>query len=68
MTDRQMLGNSFCEFGLVSSKDLVPLFDPKVHLFENSSLKIMAKLHWAPMRNEHLGMGKGHCHLPCINV
>ena len=26
MTNLQMLGNSFCEF------DLVPLFDPKVHL------------------------------------
>ena len=26
------------------TKDLVPLFDPKVHLFENSILKIMAQL------------------------
>ena len=27
------------------TKDLVPLFDQKLHLFENSSLKIMAQLH-----------------------
>ena len=27
------------------TKDLVPLFDPKVHLFENCSLQIMAQLH-----------------------
>ena len=48
MTDLQMLGNSFCEFGswYRRTKDLVPLFDPKVHLFENSSLKIMAQLIW----------------------
>ena len=29
-----------------STKDLVPLFDPKVHLFENSLLKILAPLVW----------------------
>ena len=28
------------------TKDLVPLFDPKVHHFENSILKIMAPLIW----------------------
>ena len=49
MTDLQMLGNSFCEIGLVStSNDLVPIFDPKVHLFENSLLKILAQLHGGP--------------------
>ena len=43
MTDLQMLGNSFWEFGLDRrTKDLVPLFDPKDRLFENSILKIMA--------------------------
>ena len=26
------------------TKDLVPLFDPKVHLIENSLLKILAQL------------------------
>ena len=46
MTDLQMPGNSFCEFGLYRrAKDLVPLFDQKVHLFENSLLKIMAQLY-----------------------
>ena len=30
---------------LRSTTDLVPLFDPKVHLFENSLLKILAQLH-----------------------
>ena len=46
MTDLQMLGNSFSEFGLVTTyqKILVPLFEPKVHLFENSILKIMVQL------------------------
>ena len=45
MTDLQMLRNSFCKFGLVTTRrpeDLVPLFDPKVHLFENSLLKMLA--------------------------
>ena len=42
MTDLQMLGNHFCEF---TSKDLVPLFDSKVHLFENSLLKMLAQLY-----------------------
>ena len=38
MTDLQMLGNSFGEFGLEST--YVPkIFDQKVHLFENSLLK-----------------------------
>ena len=32
-------GTVFANLACVS-KDLVPLFDPKVHLFENSSLKI----------------------------
>ena len=44
MTDLQMLKNSFCEFVLVSTYDLGPIFDPKVHLFENSLLKILAQL------------------------
>ena len=45
MTDLQMLGNSFCEFGLVLTyQSLVLLFDPKVHLFESSLLKILAHL------------------------
>ena len=46
MLDLQMLGNSFRgEFVLVSTyRNLVPLFDPKVHPFENSLLKIMAQL------------------------
>ena len=44
MTDLQLLGNSFGGFGLVSTyQRLVPLFDPKVHLFENSLLKILAQ-------------------------
>ena len=43
MTDLQMLGNSFCKFVQVLTN--VPLFDPKVHLFENSLLEIMAQLH-----------------------
>ena len=46
MKDLQMLGNSLCEFCLVSTyQKLVPLIDPKVHLFENSLLKIMAQLY-----------------------
>ena len=47
-----MLGNSFCEFVLVSTcqrfsaaaKDLVPLFDPKVNLFENSLPEVLVQL------------------------
>ena len=46
MTDLQMLGISFCEFGLVSTyQRFSAAFLPKVHLFENSLLKIMAQLH-----------------------
>ena len=37
------------------TKDLVPLFDPKVHLFENSILKIMAQLHFSEIV-QHLRM------------
>ena len=45
MTDLQTLGNSLCEFGLVSTyQRFVPLFDPKVHLFDNSLLKMLAQL------------------------
>ena len=33
MTELQMLGNSFCEFGLVSTYQRFCFFDPKVHLF-----------------------------------
>ena len=40
MTDLQMLGNNFR-----LTKDVVPLFDPKVHLYEYGSLMIMAQLH-----------------------
>ena len=32
--------------GYRRTKDLVPLFDPKVHLFENSLLTILAQLQW----------------------
>ena len=46
MTGLQMLWNIFCEMALYRrTKDLVPLFDPKVHLFENSLLKMLAQLH-----------------------
>ena len=45
MTDLQMLGNSFREFGLVSTyQRFIAVFDPKVHLFENSLQKILAQL------------------------
>ena len=45
MTDLQMLGNSFGELAWYRrTKDLVSLFDPKVHLFENSLLKSLAQL------------------------
>ena len=36
LTDLKMLGNSFCKYGLVSTRrtnDLVPLFGPKGQLF-----------------------------------
>ena len=40
-----MQWNSFCEFFWIqSTKDLVPLCDPKVHLFGNNLLKILAQL------------------------
>ena len=42
MTDLQSLANLAWYRGM---KDLVPLFDPKVTLFENSSIKILAQLH-----------------------
>ena len=46
MTDLQMLENSFCEFGRYRrTKDLVPLFEPKVHHFENSLIMILAQLY-----------------------
>ena len=49
MTDLQMLGNSFSNLAWYRcTKDLVPHFDPKVLLFENSSLKIMAQLKRLP--------------------
>ena len=45
MTDLQMLGNSSCEFGLVSTYQRFSAeFDPKVHLFGNSLQKIVAQL------------------------
>ena len=47
MTDLQMLGNSFCEFGLVSTNQrFSAAFDPKAHLFENCILKMLAQLHY----------------------
>ena len=47
MTDLQMLGNSFCELAWYRrSKDSGPLFDPKVHLFENILPKMLDQLHW----------------------
>ena len=46
MTDLLMLGNSFANLAWYRrTKDLVPLFEPKVHVFENSLLKIMAQLY-----------------------
>ena len=47
MTDLQVLRNSFFEFCLVATTyyGSVPLFYPKVHLIENSLLKILAQLH-----------------------
>jgi len=46
MTDLQMLGNSFCEFGLVSTyQRSSAVFDPKVHPFENSLQTIAAQLY-----------------------
>ena len=51
MTDLQMLGNSFFEFAWYRrTKDLIMLFDPKVHLFENSLLKVLAQLHSPKLR------------------
>ena len=45
MTDLQMIGNSLENLAWYRcSKDLVPLFDPKVLFFETSILKIMAQL------------------------
>ena len=41
MTNFQMLGNSFLR--IWPGIDLVLFFDPKVHLFENSFLKILAQ-------------------------
>ena len=34
------------------TKDLVPLFDPKVHLFENSISKILAQLKYGSIKSE----------------
>ena len=52
MTDHQMHGNSFCEFGLVSTyQSFSAAFDPKVHIFENSLPKMLAPLHC----HSHLG-------------
>ena len=46
MTDFQMLEKSFCEFGLASTYlRFSDTFNPKVHLFENSLLKILAQLY-----------------------
>ena len=51
MTDLQMLGNSFFEFAWYRrTKDLIMLIDPKVHLFENSLLKVLAQLHSPKLR------------------
>ena len=46
MTDLQMLGNSFFKnlAWYRRTKDLVPLFYLKLHIFENSILKIKAEL------------------------
>ena len=49
MTDLQMLGSMALVANLDwyrRTNDLVPIFDPKVHLFENSLLKIRAQLIW----------------------
>ena len=47
MTDLQMLGNSFCKFGLVSKyQRFSAAFWPKtLDPFENSLLNIVAQLH-----------------------
>ena len=45
MTDLQTSGTFFENLAWYRrTKDLVPLFDPNVHLFENNILKIMAQL------------------------
>ena len=46
MTDLQMLGNSFCEFGLVSTYQRFSTdFDQKMHLFENRLLKMLVQIY-----------------------
>ena len=46
MTDLQMLGNSFCDWSGINVPKIykVPLFDQKVHLLENSLIKMLAQL------------------------
>ena len=45
MTELQMLGPVYANLAWYRrTKDLVPLFDTKVHLFENSLIKILAQL------------------------
>ena len=53
MSDLQMLGNGFFEnlAWYRRTKDLVSLFYPKVHLFKNSVLKIVAQLPWCIATN-----------------
>ena len=47
MTDLEMLGNTFANLAWYRrTKDLVPLFDPIVHHFANSLLKILAQLQY----------------------
>ena len=54
MTDLIMLGNSFCSPCIDVPKIYVPLFDPKVHHFENSLLKMLAQLQ-CKVNNKTLG-------------
>ena len=45
MTDLKVIGNSFCEYGLVSTyQRFSDAFWPKSTPFENSLLKILAQL------------------------
>ena len=54
MTDLQMLGNSFANLAWYRrTKDFVPLFDTKEHLFENSLLKF-----WPSCKDNIRSFGK----------
>ena len=64
MTDLQCSGTVFVNLAWYQrTKDLVPLFDPKVNLFENSLLKILAQL----SREEGRGVQKMYL-LTLLNI